>query len=140
MADIMETLIQAGSFSTFTAALQAAGLADALREAGPFTVFAPTDAAFGKLPVGAVDSLLQNSPRLKDILLYHIVPGEFLADDLIEEVEVQSAHGQSITIDASQGLRTDSAEIVQSDIETDNGIVHVIDTIMMPRVEARKHV
>lgn len=137
-ADIVETASKAGSFQTLLTAAEAAGLVDTLKSEGPFTVFAPTDEAFAKLPEGTVEDLLkpENQDQLKAILTYHVVPGKTMSSDIAgKELEVETVQGETIAIDASDGtVMVDDATVVQADIETDNGVIHVIDTVLMPQM------
>ena len=137
-ADIVETASEAGSFQTLLTAAEAAGLVDTLKSEGPFTVFAPTDEAFAKLPEGTVEDLLkpENQDQLKAILTYHVVPGKTKSSDIAgKELEVETVQGETIAIDASDGtVMVDDATVVQADIETDNGVIHVIDTVLMPQM------
>jgi len=136
MADIVDTAVAAGSFNTLVAAVQAAGLVDALKGDGPFTVFAPTDEAFAKLPAGAVDALLADpSGDLTQILLYHVVPGKVMAADLSDGLEAATLQGDKVTFKLSDGgAMVNDANIVATDIETSNGVIHVIDSVIMPPV------
>ncbi|MBW4648846.1 MAG: fasciclin domain-containing protein [Kastovskya adunca ATA6-11-RM4] len=134
MADIVETAINAGSFNTLTQALEAAGLVDALKGEGPFTVFAPVDEAFTRLPEGTLDSLLQDPGKLKKILAYHVLFGDVRSDNLLELEEAETMEGSSVQIDTSHGYKVNQAIIVQPDILTDNGVIHVIDSILMPAI------
>jgi len=136
MADIVETAMQAGDFKTLCAALEAAGLVETLKGPGPFTVFAPNDAAFEKLPEGTVQELLNDVPRLKQTLLYHVIPGTYMADDVMDLHEVTTAQGESLAVAVSEGVMINDAKVIQTDIETDNGVIHVIDTVVMPKVSA----
>jgi uncharacterized surface protein with fasciclin (FAS1) repeats len=135
-ADIVDTAVEAGSFQTLVAAVEAAGLVDTLKGEGPFTVFAPTDEAFAALPAGTVESLLEpeNRDQLVAILTYHVVPGAVRSADLAgQELEVATVQGETVAIDASDGaVKVDEATVVQADIEADNGVIHVIDTVIMP--------
>ena len=137
-ADIVETASEAGSFQTLLTAAEAAGLVETLKSEGPFTVFAPTDEAFAKLPEGTVEDLLkpENQDQLKAILTYHVVPGKTMSSDIAgKELEVETVQGETIAIDASDGtVMVDDATVVQADIETDNGVIHVIDTVLMPQM------
>jgi uncharacterized surface protein with fasciclin (FAS1) repeats len=137
-ADIVETAANAGSFDTLVAAVEAAGLAETLKGEGPFTVFAPTDEAFARLPEGTVDSLLQleNRDQLVALLTYHVVHGKVLSSDLAgQEMEVATAQGSPVSIDATDGaVKVDEATVTQADIETDNGVIHVIDMVIMPKI------
>ena len=136
-ADIVETAQEAGSFQTLLTAAEAAGLVDTLKSEGPFTVFAPTDEAFAKLPEGTVESLLkpENQDQLKAILTYHVVPGKTMSSDLAgKQVEVESVEGSAISIDATgDNVMVDDATVTQADIETDNGVIHVIDSVIQPQ-------
>jgi uncharacterized surface protein with fasciclin (FAS1) repeats len=135
-ADIVDTAASAGQFETLVAAVQAAGLVETLKGEGPFTVFAPTDEAFAKLPEGTVDNLLkpENKDQLVEILTYHVVPGKTMSSDIAgQELEVETVQGETIAIDAANGaVMINDAQVVQADIETDNGVIHVIDTVIMP--------
>lgn len=131
-ADIVDTAVAAGSFSTLAAALEAAGLVETLKGEGPFTVFAPTDEAFAKLPDGALDGLLANPEQLKAVLLYHVVSGKVMAADVGGLSEAASVGGAMIPIDTSAGVTVAGATVTTTDIEATNGVIHVIDTVMMP--------
>ena len=133
--DIVDTAITAGSFKTLAAALQAAGLVDTLKGKGPFTVFAPTDAAFAKLPAGTLDSLLmpENKAKLTAILTYHVVPGRVLAAQLTGMNSAPTANGQALTIQSEKGMTTvGGARPARTDILCSNGVIHVIDTVLLP--------
>ncbi|MBD2492374.1 fasciclin domain-containing protein [Aulosira sp. FACHB-615] len=133
MADIVDTAVGAGSFNTLVAAVQAAGLVDTLKSPGPFTVFAPTDEAFSKLPAGTVDALLQDIPQLTKILTYHVVSGKVLASDVVNLDSAPTVEGSSLKIDASNGgVKINDATVVTADVEADNGVIHVIDTVLIP--------
>ncbi|MBD1831274.1 fasciclin domain-containing protein [Trichocoleus sp. FACHB-90] len=132
MADIVDTAVSAGSFKTLVAAVQAAGLVDTLKGPGPFTVFAPTDEAFAKLPAGTVDSLLANIPELTKILTYHVVPGKVMSSDVVNLDKATTVQGSDLTIDASSGVKVNAAMVVTPDIEADNGVIHVVDTVLLP--------
>ena len=133
MADIVDTAVNAGSFQTLVRAIQAAGLVDTLKSPGSFTVFAPTDEAFGKLPAGTIDSLLKDIPALKQILTYHVVSGRAIATDLIKLDCVTTVEGSKLKIDASEGnLKVGNAKVITPDLEADNGVIHVIDTVLLP--------
>ena len=136
-ADIVDTAVAAGSFTTLAKALEAAGLIDALKGKGPFTVFAPTDAAFAKLPAGTIESLLQpeNKEKLKAILLYHVVPGKFTATDVIKlsGQSVKTLQGGMFKVNTKHGVRVDNAKVTQTDIKASNGVIHVIDTVLLPK-------
>lgn len=133
--DIVDTAISAGSFNTLVAAVQAAGLENTLRGDGPFTVFAPTDAAFKKLPAGTVQTLLkpENKDKLTEILTYHVVPGKVKAKSVAGKTQkVMTVQGSKIFVDGTHGVKVDGAKVVKADIKTSNGIIHVIDTVIMP--------
>ena len=133
-ADIVETAAAAGNFTTLVAAVKAAGLVDTLKSAGPFTVFAPTDAAFAKLPAGTVDALLKDPAKLKDILLYHVVSGKVMAADVMKMKTAKTVEGGSVKISVKGGkVMVDNATVIKADIMCDNGVIHVIDTVIMPK-------
>jgi uncharacterized surface protein with fasciclin (FAS1) repeats len=130
----VDTAVASGQFTTLVKAVQAAGLVDTLKSAGPFTVFAPTDAAFAKLPAGALDSLLANPDKLKAVLTYHVVAGKVMAKD-VKPGMVPTVEGASATLSVKGGkVMIDNAAIVKTDIECDNGVIHVIDAVIMPRM------
>lgn len=131
MADIVDIAVDAGSFKTLVTAVQAAGLVDTLKSPGPFTVFAPTDDAFAKLPPGTIQTLVQNIPQLTRILKYHVVPGKLMKADLAKLSSVTSVESSPIKIDCSDGFEVKNATVVAPDIEADNGIIHVIDTVLL---------
>jgi len=130
--NIVETAVEAGSFSTLVAAVQAAGLVETLSGPGPFTVFAPTDEAFAKLPEGTVASLLQDPEALASILTYHVVVGKVMAADVVNLSEAETVNGGKITIDTSNGVMVNNANVISTDIDTSNGVIHVIDTVLLP--------
>ncbi|MBD2110074.1 fasciclin domain-containing protein [Nodosilinea sp. FACHB-13] len=132
MADIVDTAVSAGSFNTLVAAVKAAGLVDTLKGAGPFTVFAPTDEAFAKLPEGTVDGLLQDVPKLKEILTYHVVSGKVMAADVSELKNATTVQGTDVKIDASSGVKINDSTVTTADVAADNGVIHIIDTVLMP--------
>lgn len=132
MADIVDTAVNAGSFNTLVAAVKAAGLVDTLKAEGPFTVFAPTDEAFAKLPEGTVDSLLKDIPKLKKILTYHVVSGKVLAADVVKLKSATTVEGSDVKIDASNGVKINDATVATPDVAADNGVIHVIDTVLIP--------
>ena len=132
MANIIDTATNNGSFTTLVAAIQAAGLVDTLKGAGPFTVFAPTDEAFNKLPAGTVDALLQDIPKLKKILTYHVVSGKVLAADVAKLKTAKTVEGSDVKIDASNGVKINDATVATADVAADNGVIHVIDTVLIP--------
>lgn len=132
MADIVDIAVTSESFKTLVAAVQAAGLVETLKSPGPFTVFAPNDDAFAKLPDGTIQTLLQNIPQLTRILKYHVVPGKLLQADLAQLGTVNSVEGSPIKIDSSDGFEVKNATVLAADIEADNGVIHVIDTVILP--------
>jgi uncharacterized surface protein with fasciclin (FAS1) repeats len=132
MADIVDTAVNAGSFSTLVAAVKAANLVETLKGKGPFTVFAPTDAAFAKLPAGTVDGLLKDLPKLKQILTYHVVSGKVMAADVIKLKSATTVEGSDVKIDASSGVKINNATVSTPDVAADNGVIHIIDTVLMP--------
>lgn len=132
MADIVDTAVNAGSFTTLVAAVQAAGLVDTLKGAGPFTVFAPSDDAFAKLPTGTVDALLKDIPKLTKILTYHVVSGKVMAADVVKIKSAKTVEGSEVKIDASSGVKINNATVTTPDVACDNGVIHIIDTVLMP--------
>jgi len=133
--DIVDTAVSAGSFKTLVAAVTAADLVSTLKSKGPFTVFAPTDAAFAKLPAGTLESLLkpENKAKLVAILTYHVVPGKVMASDIAgKSLKVASVQGSKISIEAHSGVMVDKANVVKADVEASNGVIHVIDTVILP--------
>ena len=133
--DIVDTAVAAGSFNTLAAALTAAGLVETLKGEGPFTVFAPTDAAFAALPAGTVEDLLQpeNKDKLVAILTYHVVPGKVMSTDLMEGMKAASVNGAEITITLDGGPRVNGAVISAADVAASNGVIHVIDSVLLPK-------
>lgn len=137
-ADIVETAVGAGSFKTLAAALGAAGLVDTLKGAGPFTVFAPTDEAFAKLPNGTVETLLkpENKEKLKAVLLLHVVPGSVMAGDVVKLTEAKTAGGAAVKISTNGGVKVGTskgmANVTKTDIKASNGVIHVIDAVILP--------
>ncbi|ELR99829.1 fasciclin domain-containing protein [Gloeocapsa sp. PCC 73106] len=133
MADIVDTAVKAGSFSTLVAAIKAAGLVDTLKGKGPFTVFAPNDEAFAKLPEGTVDGLLKDIPQLKKILTYHVVSGKVMAADVMKMKSAKTVEGSNVNIDASNGgVKINDATVATADVAADNGVIHIIDTVLIP--------
>ncbi|MEO6862334.1 MAG: fasciclin domain-containing protein [Microcoleus sp.] len=132
MADIVDTAVAAGSFKTLVAAVTAAGLVDTLKGAGPFTVFAPTDEAFAKLPAGTVDALLKDIPKLKKILTYHVVSGKVLAADVVKLKSAKTVEGSEVKIDASNGVKINDSTVTTADVIADNGVIHIIDAVLLP--------
>jgi uncharacterized surface protein with fasciclin (FAS1) repeats len=133
--DIVDTAVAAGDFTTLVAAVQAAGLVDTLKGEGPFTVFAPTDAAFAALPDGTVEALLkpENKNKLTAILTYHVVPGAVMSGDLSDGMTAATAEGSEVTITTMGGVKVDGANVVAADIPASNGVIHVIDAVIMPK-------
>ena len=130
--DIVDTAVAAGNFNTLVAAVKAAGLVETLKGDGPFTVFAPTDAAFKKLPEGTVEKLLGDKEALTKILVYHVVAGEYPAEQVMDMASLESLQGSPIEITKTDGVKVGGAEVVQADIKTSNGVIHAIDTVIMP--------
>ena len=138
MADIVGTAVAADNFKTLVTAVKAAGLVDTLKSKGPFTVFAPTDDAFAKLPKGTVEGLLKDIPKLKAVLTYHVVPAKVMAADVIKLKTAKTVQGQDVKIDASKwhlhkNIKINDANVVKADIVTDNGVIHVIDKVILPK-------
>ncbi len=131
-ADIVETAVQAGSFKTLVAAVQAAGLVDTLKGPGPFTVFAPTDEAFAKVPKDALDALLKDKAALTKVLTYHVVSGKVMAAD-VKAGKVRTVQGAELTLGTTGGVTVDNARVTAADVVASNGVIHVIDTVVMPR-------
>ncbi|MUI12810.1 fasciclin domain-containing protein [Massilia dura] len=132
-ADIVDTAKGAGTFNTLVTAVQAAGLTDTLKGPGPFTVFAPTDAAFAKIPKAKLDALLKDKAALAKVLTYHVVPGKVMAAD-VKPGAVKTVEGADLTVTAKGGkVMVDKANVVKTDIAADNGVIHVIDTVVMPK-------
>jgi uncharacterized surface protein with fasciclin (FAS1) repeats len=130
--DIVDTAVAAGNFKTLATALQAAGLVDTLKGKGPFTVFAPTDAAFAKVPKADLDALLKDKAKLTAVLTYHVVPGKVMAKD-VKAGKVKTVQGSELTIATTGGVTVDNAKVTATDIVADNGVIHVIDTVVMPK-------
>jgi len=131
--NIVETAVAAGNFTTLVAAVKAAGLAETLQGDGPFTVFAPTDDAFAKLPKGTVENLLKDKEKLAAILTYHVVPGKVMAADVVKLDKAMTVNGQDVTISASDEMvMVDKARVTATDIVCDNGVIHVIDSVILP--------
>ncbi len=131
--DIVDTAVAAGSFKTLAAALQAAGLVETLKGKGPFTVFAPTDEAFAKLPAGTVEALLKDKEKLTQILLYHVVAGNVMAKDVVKLKSAKTIQGSSVKINVNGGkVMVDNANVIKTDIATSNGVIHVIDSVILP--------
>jgi uncharacterized surface protein with fasciclin (FAS1) repeats len=138
MPTIVDIAVKAGNFTTLVAAVKAAGLVDTLNSSGPFTVLAPTDEAFGKLPKGTVEGLLKDIPKLKNILLYHVVAGKAMSSDVSKMKTAKTVQGQNINIDAAKwhlhkNIKINDANVIQADIVADNGVIHVIDKVLLPK-------
>lgn len=136
MADIAETAASAGTFKTLLSLVETAGLLDILKAPGPNAVFAPTDEAFAKLPASTISSLKEDLPKLKKILLYHVVPGDVRSDDLIQIDEATTMEGSIVAIEHSDGVKVNDAKVLQQDILADNGVIHVIDSVLSPAMVA----
>lgn len=132
--DIVDTAVAAGSFTTLVKAVQEAGLVQTLKGPGPFTVFAPTDEAFAKLPAGTLDALLKDKQRLTSVLTYHVVPGRVLAADVMKLKSAKTVNGQEISISIKDGaVMVDNARVIRTDITASNGVIHIIDSVILPR-------
>ena len=132
--DIVDTAVAAGQFTTLATALKAAGLIETLKGPGPFTVFAPTDAAFAKLPAGTVEALLKDKAKLAKILTYHVVAGKVMAADVVKLTSARTVEGSMVSIDAGNGVKINDATVVKADIAASNGVIHVIDTVILPKM------
>jgi uncharacterized surface protein with fasciclin (FAS1) repeats len=130
--DIVETAVGAGTFKTLATALGAAGLVDTLKGKGPFTVFAPTDEAFAKIPKADLDALLKDKAKLTSVLTYHVLAGKVMAAD-VKAGKVKTVQGSMLTVSNSMGVMVDNAKVIKTDITADNGVIHVIDTVIMPK-------
>lgn len=130
--DIVDTAVKAGNFTTLVAAVKAAGLVDTLKGPGPFTVFAPTDAAFAKVPKATLDALLADKAALTKVLTYHVVPGKVMAAN-VKAGKVKTVQGQELTITTTGGVMVDNAKVVATDVTASNGVIHAIDTVLMPK-------
>ena len=130
--DIVDTAVAAGTFKTLATALQAAGLVDTLKGKGPFTVFAPTDEAFAKIPKADLDALLKDKAKLTAVLTYHVVPGKVMAKD-VKAGKVKTVQGGELTVATAGGVMVDGAKVVKTDIVADNGVIHVIDSVVLPK-------
>jgi len=131
--DIVDTAVAAGNFKTLAKALQAAGLVDTLKGEGPFTVFAPTDEAFAKIPAADLQALLANKEQLTKVLTYHVVAGKVMAADVTKLKTAKTVEGQDITIDTTSGVKVNNANVIKTDIAASNGVIHVIDTVILPK-------
>lgn len=130
--DIVDTAVAAGSFDTLVTAVKAAGLVDTLKGEGPFTVFAPTDEAFAQIPEDQLNSLLEDKEALQRVLTYHVVLGKMMAAEVMKMNSVESLQGQPLTIETNSGVKVNNAQVIKTDIETSNGVIHVIDAVLMP--------
>lgn len=134
-SDIVDIAAGAGTFETLVAAVTAADLVDTLKSEGPFTVFAPTDEAFAALPAGTVETLLkpENKDQLIAVLTYHVVPGKVMSTDLVDDMQAATVQGSKVTIDLDNGVMVDQANVISADIEAENGVIHVIDAVILPK-------
>lgn len=130
--DIVDTAVNAGSFTTLVAAVQAAGLVETLKSEGPFTVFAPTDEAFAALPAGTIEGLLADPEALAKILTYHVIAGKVMSTDLSDGMTAATVNGAEVTITTMGGVKINGANVISADIETSNGVIHVIDQVILP--------
>jgi uncharacterized surface protein with fasciclin (FAS1) repeats len=134
--DIVDTAVGAGMFNTLVTAVKAAGLVETLKGTGPFTVFAPTDEAFKKLPAGTVEGLLKDTAKLKEVLTYHVVPGKVMAADVVKLKDAKTVQGGNVTIAVNGGtVSVDGAKVIKADVAASNGVIHVIDTVIMPKAK-----
>ena len=131
-ADIVDTAVGAGNFKTLVTAIKAAGLVDTLKGPGPFTVFAPTDEAFAKIPKADLDKLLADKKKLKSVLTYHVVSGKVMSTD-IKPGKVKTVQGTNVTLATTGGVMVNNAKVVSADVAADNGVIHAIDTVLMPK-------
>jgi uncharacterized surface protein with fasciclin (FAS1) repeats len=131
--DIVDTAVAAGNFKTLASALTAAGLVDTLKGKGPFTVFAPTDEAFAKIPKADLDALIADKAKLTKVLTYHVVAGKVMASDVVKLKDAKTVEGEMVKIDASNGVMINKSKVIKADIQTSNGVIHVIDTVLMPQ-------
>ncbi len=132
MPNIVETAVAAGKFNTLVAAVKAAGLVDVLSGPGPFTVFAPTDEAFSKLPAGTIENLLKDKEQLTAVLTYHVVAGKVMAADVVNLSSAKTVQGGTLAINAEHGVKIDNANVIQADVTCDNGVIHIIDSVLIP--------
>lgn len=133
MPTIVDVAVSAGKFNTLVETLKTAGLVEALSGEGPFTVFAPTDEAFAQIPTDTLQAVLQNKEQLAAILTYHVVPGKLMASDVVRTSALKTLQGQSITITTEGSVQVDGANVISADIEADNGVIHVIDRVILPK-------
>jgi uncharacterized surface protein with fasciclin (FAS1) repeats len=134
MANLLETASEAGQFKTLLQAIESAGLTDTLNAEGPFTILAPSDQAFAQLPEGELDSLKQNVSKLKQVLFYHVLFGDVRAEDLAQIHEAPTVEGSIVVVEQSDGIKVNDARVTQTDILVDNGVIHVIDTVLIPTI------
>jgi uncharacterized surface protein with fasciclin (FAS1) repeats len=132
MKNLVETAIEAGNFKTLVKAVQEADLVDTLSGEGPFTVFAPTDEAFAKLPKGTIETLLNDKEKLTNVLTYHVVADKVMANDVIKIKNAKTVNGREVGIDSEDGVKIDNATVIKTDIECSNGVIHVIDAVLLP--------
>lgn len=132
MPNIVETAVASGNFNTLVAAVKEAGLVETLSGAGPFTVFAPTDEAFAKLPEGTVENLLKDKEKLTAVLTYHVVPGKVMASDVMNIKSAKTVQGNELSINTENGVMVDNAKVITADVVCDNGVIHIIDSVLMP--------
>lgn len=131
--DLVDTAVEAGQFTTLVSAVTAAGLVETLKGEGPFTLFAPNDDAFAKVPKADLDALLADKEKLTKVLTYHVVPGKLMAADLTGKTSLETVQGEDLTLDTESGVQVDDASVVRADLETSNGVIHVIDSVLMPK-------
>ncbi|MDH5687062.1 MAG: fasciclin domain-containing protein [Candidatus Bathyarchaeota archaeon] len=133
MKNIVDTAVDAGSFKTLVKAVKAAGLVQTLSGPGPFTVFAPTDDAFAKLPAGTVEGLLKDKKKLTAVLTYHVVSGKVMVADVVKLRSAKTVQGQELSINTRDGVKVDGAKVIKTDIQCTNGVIHVIDSVILPK-------
>lgn len=133
MKDLVQTFIEAGNFKTLITAVQEAGLVETLQQEGPFTVFAPTDEAFEKLPEGTIETLLNDKEKLTEILTYHVLAHKIMSKDVVNIKNATTANGKKISINSKECVKIDDANVIKKDIECSNGVIHVIDTVLIPK-------
>ena len=133
MKDLVQTVIEAGNFKTLITAVQEAGLVETLQQEGPFTIFAPTDEAFEKLPEGTIKTLLNDKEKLTEILTYHVLANKIMSKDVVNIKNATTANGKKISINSKECVKIDNANVIKTDIECTNGVIHVIDTVLIPK-------
>ena len=133
MKDLVQTVIEAGNFKTLITAVQEAGLVETLQQEGPFTIFAPTDEAFEKLPDGTIKALLNDKEKLTEILTYHVLANKIMSKDVVNIKNATTANGKKISINSKECVKIDNANVIKTDIECTNGVIHVIDTVLIPK-------